>query len=465
MAVRLASLTTLCLAFALVGCPADPVTDAGLDAGATDVPELPDTPRIDAGRDAGGDAGRETDCTGAGCDFVELELAASSSCVRRENGDVICWGEGIDGQLGDGRTRHTPGCPDPGGMAIDCSSVPVLVALSEPALELTASAHYVCSVTGTDRTHRCWGLRGYDIDTMMPTREFAPVTVDAFTGGLLDEQGSRACWVEADGNVMCLGSNGAGQLGNGDRMQSLVPVAVTRESDMMPLTGVLEVEGGTFSGTNCARTATEVYCWGINDSGQLGDGVADHPAYDCGDAMSAIDCSLRAVPVMIDGSTVVDLAAGFDHTCALIDDGTVECWGGNAMGQLGTGDNAFRGVPTPVPGITDAVQVTANAYNTCIRHMDGTVSCFGQSNVGQVGDGAETHMSLVCSRGGTLVDCQLSPTLVMGLDDAIDISTGFGHSCAIRETGALVCWGNNQRYQLGDGTRDVRYAPVTVLGL
>jgi alpha-tubulin suppressor-like RCC1 family protein len=53
----------------------------------------------------------------------------------------------------------------------------------------------------------------------------------------------------------------------------------------------------------------------------------------------------------------------------------------------------------------------------------------------------------------------------VGVDDATDVSIGFGHACAVRETGAIACWGNNDRYQLGDGTRDVRYAPVTVLGL
>jgi alpha-tubulin suppressor-like RCC1 family protein len=463
MTRRLAS--SLCLCLALVGCPAPSDSDAGTDAGTSDAPERPDTPRSDAGRDAGSDAGRETDCTGADCTFVDVELAASSSCARRENGAVVCWGEGREGQLGDDRTRHVGSCPVPGDIPVDCSSVPVLVALDTPALELEASAAFVCAVTGTDRTHSCWGLRGYDIDTDMPTRVYAPVEVDLFAGTRLDEQGSRACWADAAGAAFCIGGNSTGQLGNGDRMTSLVPVAVTRDSDDLPLTGVLEIEGGTFSGTVCARTATEVYCWGNNDAGQLGDGITDHPDYDCGDATAAIDCSLRAVPATIDGSTILDLAAGFDHVCALIDDGTVSCWGGNGTGQLGTGDNAFRGVPTPVPGITDAVAIAANARNTCAVHADGTVSCWGQSNVGQVGDGEEFHETTTCSLGGSLVDCQLSPTTVVGLDDATDVSIGFGHVCAIRETGAIACWGNNDRFQLGDGTRDVRYAPVTVLGL
>lgn len=453
------------LVLTLTGCPGPTMDDAGTDDGGVDTGgDRPDAPR-DTGVDSPTDAGRETDCTGTDCAFVELDLAASSSCARRMNGDVICWGEGQEAQLGDGRMRHVPGCPVPEGMPVDCTSTPVLVSLTEPALELGASASFFCAVTGTERTHRCWGLRGYRIDGDTPTRRFAPEVEALFTGTVLDDGGSRACWLD-EGAVMCIGSNGAGQLGNGDRTESFVPVAATRRSDSSPITSAVEVDGGVFGGLTCARTPTEVLCWGINDNGQLGDGVDDHMPDDCGDAASAIDCSLRAVNVsVLDGAHVLDLAVGFDHACALVDDGTVFCWGAGGFGQLGTGDNARRGTPTLVAGLTDVVQITANANSTCARRGDGTVACWGQSDLGQVGDGAETHEGLVCSSGGRFVDCQLTPSDVSGLSDATDISTGFSHSCAIREAGGIVCWGRNDRYQLGDGTRDARYAPVPVGGL
>lgn len=458
------SALTVALVLALSGCPTPSDPDAGFDAGGEDSDVRPDVPRTDAGSDAGSDAGRETDCSGTSCDFVELELSASTSCARRENGDVICWGQAQQGQLGDGRMRHLPGCPVPEGLAQDCSSRPVLVALDVPAIEVEGSASFFCAVTGTDRTHYCWGERDYSIRDAMPTIRYEPLEEPLFAGATLDDAGSRACWLDDAGAVFCIGGNGTGQLGNGERMVSLEPVAATRASDMAQITGALEVEGGTFSGTTCARTATEVLCWGTNAAGQLGDGIDDHPD-DCGSAAAMVDCSLRGVPVTIDAANVLDLGVGFDHTCALMDDGTVLCWGGNALGQLGLGDNAARNLPTAVPGITDAVELQVNAYNTCVRNGDGTVQCWGQSNVGQVGDGLMTHDSTTCSNEGRVVDCQLSPATVMGLNDATSLGMGFSFSCAIRAAGSLVCWGQNDRYQLGDGTREPRYAPVAVVGL
>ena len=461
---RPSHVSLLAIALTLAGCPTPADPDGGVDTGAVeDTGNLPDVPRSDAGADGGADAGRETDCAGTDCDFVELELTAATTCARRENGDVICWGEGQEGQLGDGRMRHTPGCPVPGELAVDCSSRPVLVALDAPAVELSGGAFNFCAATGTTRAHFCWGERSYTIDETLPTIRYAPVAEPIFDGVTLDEAQSRVCWLDA-GAVFCLGSNGVGQLGNGERMMSLLPVAATRASDMTPITGALEVEGGTFSGNTCARTATEVLCWGTNSAGHLGDGIDDHPD-DCGDAASMVDCSLRAVPVTIDGSQVVDLGVGFDHACALMTDGTVRCWGGNSLGQLGLGNNASVSLPTAVPGVTGVAELSVNAYNTCVRLTDGRVQCWGQSNLGQVGDGVEVHDALTCSNDGRVVDCQLTPVFVMGLDDATHLGTGFSHSCAVRADNTIVCWGRNDRYHLGDGTRDARFAPVSVMGL
>jgi alpha-tubulin suppressor-like RCC1 family protein len=452
---------------ALAGCPApsDPPGDTGLDAsadagGETDVPVTGDS-----GMDAGNDAGRETDCAGDDCDFVEIAAAALTTCARRENGTVLCWGYAEDGEVGDGRDRHSPSCPPVAEMPdVDCSSRPVLVDLAEPALELEAGAFAFCAVTGTDREHHCWGERGFNIGTDMPMVRRTPEVESLYTGVTLDDGQFYACWIDPDGGVSCIGNNSQGQLGNGSRVPAPTPVAALRASDGSEIADAVEIASSVFGGNTCARTATEVLCWGTNDRGQLGDGVSDHPD-DCGTGATSRDCSQRAVPVTIDAATVLDIAIGFDHACALMADGEVMCWGGNALGQLGLGTNEPVGVPTEVPGVDGAVELSVNGYNTCVRLGDGRAMCWGQSNLGQVGDGEVVHDPTTCANDGTIYDCQMSPVFVLGLDDATAITTGFRHSCAIRETNEIVCWGENERFQLGNPDREASYEPSLVTGL
>ncbi len=453
------------LLLGLTGCPGE---SEGVDGGMTDdVPGAVDTgvdaPRTDTGVDAGADAGSETACAGTDCDFVELELTAETSCVRRENGAVICWGYAQDGELGDGRMRHAPGCVVPSGMApLDCSAVPVAVDLTVPALELEGGAFSMCAVTGTDRSHLCWGERGFQISGDLPIDRYAPMPEPTFDGVTLADAQSHACWIEDGGAVICIGRANAGQLGHGVRMPSTMPVAATRESDETPITGALEIVTGTFGGNSCARTATELLCWGTNDRGQLGDGVMDHPDEedDCGSDTTASDCSLRAVVTDIDATMIAELGMGFDHTCARMTDGTVQCWGGNAYGQLGNGTNDPSFVPAAVPGVSDVVALSVAGYNTCVLLGDGRVQCWGQAHLGQVGDGAMDHDLTSCE-----VDCQRSPVFVDGLDDAVVLHSGFSHSCAITETNAIMCWGDNDRFQLGDTDREPHRSPTPVMGL
>lgn len=453
------------LALTVTACPSDPVTtDAGgEDAGPT---EIDTGVRVDAGpRDAGVrvDAGSEIDCTGADCAIVEVVPMGSSTCARRMNGDVICWGRGREAALGDGRMVHAPGCmiteePEP----VDCSSSPVLVDLDEPALELAAGASEICAVVGAGREHYCWGEGDFNVGTTLPTRNFAPTPFSILMGNRLSTANNFWCWLDASGDPFCMGHNSVGMLGNNSLVDSLVPTPiVVAGTPTTPLADetILELEVGVYSGTACARTADTVYCWGDNKNGNLGDGNDTHQ--DCAGGTALADCSPAAVPVTIDATLVADLTIGNDHACALMSDGTVMCWGGNAVSQLGLGDQATRDVPTLVPGIDDAIAIDAMGGTTCVLHDGGTISCWGVSDVGQIGDGMTSHTAGVCG-GTSLVDCQPTPALVMGIDDATSIRLGFGHACTIRESGEVWCWGENRYYELGDGTRMTRHAPVRV---
>ena len=195
--------------------------------------------------------------------------------------------------------------------------------------------------------------------------------------------------------------------------------------------------GGYFT---CALTSTGgVRCWGDNYYGQLGDGTATD----------------RSTPVTVTGltSAVAAVVAGYQHACALTTLGAVRCWGANYYGQLGDGTTTTRYAPVLVSGLASGVVALASGvYHTCAVLSDGSVRCWGFNNHGQLGDGTTTHRSTPVAVGG----------LAAGV---VQASGGLSHTCAVTAAGALQCWGYNYYGQLGDGTTDDRPSPVTVSGM
>lgn len=142
------------------------------------------------------------------------------------------------------------------------------------------------------------------------------------------------------------------------------------------------------------------------------------------------------------GATDITMGGGLGlgHQCALIEDGTVRCWGDNSYGQLGDGTNQSRAQPTTVTGLSGAVAVDAGLWATCALLIGGTVSCWGFNS-------------------------SPVPTPVVGLTDVTSVSVDGGVGCALIEDGTVECWGDNSAGQLGDGTTDFRAVPSPVLGL
>jgi len=150
--------------------------------------------------------------------------------------------------------------------------------------------------------------------------------------------------------------------------------------------------------------------------------------------------------------TVSDLAVGTFHSCAVLSDGTVRCWGSNGQGQLGDGTTTDSPTPVSVVGITTARHIAAGNAHTCAILADTTVRCWGRNVGGQLGNGTTTDSSL--------------PVTVTGLGGVDVISLGDLHSCALSLTsGEVRCWGDNSSGQLGDGTTTSRSTPVAVSGI
>ena len=147
-------------------------------------------------------------------------------------------------------------------------------------------------------------------------------------------------------------------------------------------------------------------------------------------------------------AVAVSVAAGGEHTCAVLSYGGIECWGRNNYGQLGNNSTTNSPTPVAVGGITTAVSVTAGQYHTCALLADGTARCWGYNNNGQLGNNSVTASSV--------------PVTVSGLAGASAISSGFAHSCAVIAAGAMRCWGDNAYGQLGNNSTADSHVPVAV---
>ena len=181
-------------------------------------------------------------------------------------------------------------------------------------------------------------------------------------------------------------------------------------------------------------------CWGDNSYGQLGDGTTTN------------NWTPTAVSDL--GSGVEAIAVGGHHTCALTAGRGVLCWGSNYAGKLGDGTATDRWTPTAVGGLGSrvAVALSAGGEHTCAVITDGAVRCWGWNIYGQLGDGTTTD--------------RWTPTAVSDLGSGVEaIAAGGYHTCALTAAGAVRCWGNNGGGRLGDGTTNVRWAPTWVTGL
>jgi alpha-tubulin suppressor-like RCC1 family protein len=269
----------------------------------------------------------------------------------------------------------------------------------------------------------CWGVNtdgqlGNDTTTTSNT----PVQVQQLTGTALSiaAGGQFACALISGGTVNCWGLNTSGQLGNGTTTEATTATTVMVAADT-PLSGVQGIAAG--QAVACALiSGGTVDCWGSNQDKALGAGVTGAT-------------SLYAVPVQ-GVQSVTGIAAGAGHVCVSLS-GTVECWGLNTDGQLGDGSTTTSATPVPAQGITTATWIGAGAENTCAVLQGGTVECWGLNTDGQLGNGEVTTSPL--------------PVQVKNLSDAQTVVVGEQHVCSLLTTQGVDCWGSNNAGQVGIG--------------
>ena len=166
----------------------------------------------------------------------------------------------------------------------------------------------------------------------------------------------------------------------------------------------------------CALIADTVWCWGDGSQGQLG----------TGDSPQSMQARREPQPVPgIEGA--VAIAAGFAHTCAVLEDERVACWGNNDAGQIGAGDAVIAEPRIVWDRVERPLRVTAGHSHTCVLDANLRSHCWGDNSFGQLGNGTN----------------QPSTEPLTGGLDLLDLSASFRHTCAVETTGDVFCWGSN----------------------
>jgi len=283
--------------------------------------------------------------------------------------------------------------------------------------------------------------------TTTTTVPAAPTTtVDPNPSGTATAVGvgdGSSCALIADGRVKCWGQDRYGQLGDGTVFQ---PVSSTSAQPVVGVTTATALAVGLQHA--CAVLAGgSVTCWGSDTAGQMADGTLASP-------------DENPTPHVVAGVTgAVSIAAGSAHTCALLANATVQCWGADSTGQIGdgtVGSPAFS-APNVVPGLTNVIAIAAGGGSTCAIVTGGAVKCWGSDDHGELGDGTN----------GTPTT-NPSPVAVVGITNAIALGARGDVTCAALQTGAVKCWGNDEVGGIGDGTIAnplVNPSPVDVIGV
>lgn len=387
---------------------------------------------------------------------------ADHTCATNSAGRVTCWGRNDDGQLGLGDTANR----GDGAGEMGSSLTAVSLGTNRKAIAISGGSRHSCAILDNGAV-KCWGRndsgqlglgdtdsRGDELgemgDALGAVNLGTGRTAKALTGGT-----SHTCAILDNDSVKCWGKNSAGQLGLGD-MDDRGDGA----GEMGDALGTVNLGTGrtakrlvSGSGHNCAiLDNNSVKCWGLNTAGQLGLGDTDdrgNNAGEMGDSLPSVNLGT--------GRTAKDLAAGATHTCAILDDDSVKCWGTNLFGQLGIGDGTDRGnnaadmgnsLPTVSLGAGRSAKTLSLGWlHSCALLDDNLVKCWGANSDGQLGLGDTSNRGDGVGEMGDSL-----PTVNLGSGRSVKkLTLGANHGCALLDNDTLKCWGFNMSGQLGLG--------------
>lgn len=412
------------------------------DLHSTDAPSSSDDPLTSDGSEAPGA-------------WVQLAVGSRHSCGRRANGTLWCWGRGAAGERGDGELLTAINSPS---QVVQTGQTKGGEAWSDWR-DVSAGGQHTCGVRSNGSAW-CWGrgTNGQRGDGSKTNQRENPAQVLA--GGdpsgsvgwsdwvSVSAGGGHSCGIRQDRSAWCWGSGSHGQRGSGEHRAFVrtTPERVLNDTNEHHWTDWELLSLGD-QHTCGIRADGSLWCWGDDWRGQLGvggltveDGKQARP---------------REVVSPVADALWMQVSAGSSHTCGILDDGTLWCWGWGDYGQLGDGGTSADHVqPSPTlvinhDGSHDDTweQVTAGHSHTCARRFDGSAWCWGSQANGMLGTGVDRpagqpYPVAVDSEETTSIEPWTDWTLVLA---------GGSHSCGLRDGRGAWCWGNGEDGQRGDG--------------
>ncbi len=366
------------------------------------------------------------------------------TCAIASDNKVYCWGSNTSGELGIG-TYSSP-VITPSAVKSDG------VLLGKTISQISVGNFHTCVLT-SDSMAYCWGSNQRSAISQTRSMINSNIAIPVNTSGSIRrlnvisiETGfDTSCLIASDNNVYCWGSNSTGQLGNNQTSNRLTPSkSVSGDLSKTILKSI------TIGNATCATDQLgSPYCWGTNSYGQLGNGSYSD---------SFVPAAVNRSGVLLN-KTIKKFAIGDQHTCSIASDDNAYCWGKNTNGELG--DNTWISSSLPVPiyksgSLFDKtiLDITAGHSHTCVIASDNNGYCWGLNNHGQIGVG-----DLVSYKEpkAVFIGGELSGKTLKS------IKAGRQHTCAIASDNYVYCWGSNGSGQLGNNSSADALTPTKII--
>ena len=328
--------------------------------------------------------------------IIQVSAGDEYTCAVNSAGEVLCWGTGRYGQLGNNSKRN--------------------------------DQHYPRFVNGINNSGRLNGV------------------IQVSTGY------AHTCALEENGRVSCWGANGHYQLGRPyqNYRESYHPRYVRASQNGPPLEGIVRVIVGALH--TCATTSEKkILCWGASQYGRLGNGTLGHSQSHSNYPVAVRDSSGTAGSTLSD---VTQISAGSRNTCALKINGTAYCWGYGALGISQSDPSSSHPLLLDLSNVKAITQPSSNSSHetTCALDSYGKAKCWGNNRAGQLAFGSPRAGSDVDPISRTLpMTIRAHSSNNSGLDGIVDIRPGGKNSCSLMTSGKVKCWGLNSHIGIGGG--------------
>jgi alpha-tubulin suppressor-like RCC1 family protein/uncharacterized ParB-like nuclease family protein len=361
---------------------------------------------------------------------IQIDGGDDHTCALFNDGRVKCWGTNTSGQLGVGPGNEFARGLTPGSMGDNAAFIDFGRSRHSFVVSITSGKDFNCALLSNGRP-MCWGNDSLSQLGRSTGDNFVPESIQQ---GLEVTQISagenHACALNARGAITCWGANDKGQLAIG----SISTPKNYDDRNVINFYGQELIATQVTAGSNhtCAiLLGGDVSCWGDNANGQLGFDPTTTP-------------TLSSPSTFLDlqnNRSALSISAGGNHTCAILNDDTLSCWGANSSGQIGNGNSGTDAItPTDVAfdNSLHATFVAAGGEFTCAILSDSSTRCWGANGSGQLGHGDSVNTDTP----GSALD-------FAGTRKANVLGTGTAHSCAVLDDLTTKCWGNNSSGELG----------------